>query len=123
VIKTAGVNVAAAEVEAVLQQHPAVKVAHVVGVPHPTRGENVAAAIVVHAAPRQGAGVGVRGSSRGDDEERAAELAAHCGERLATYKVPRHFLFITEDELPILGSGKVDKKALRVMIEKAVTKP
>src|SRR5262249_50607739 len=46
VIKTAGVNVAAAEVEATLQQHPHVKVAHVIGVAHATRGENVAAFVV-----------------------------------------------------------------------------
>ena len=46
VIKTAGVNVAAAEVEAALMQHPGVKVAHVVPVPHPTRGENIGAFVV-----------------------------------------------------------------------------
>ena len=49
VIKTAGVNVAAAEVEEALARHPAVKAAHVVGVPHPMRGENVAAFVVLAA--------------------------------------------------------------------------
>jgi len=49
VIKTAGVNVAAAEVEEALARHPAVKSAHVVGVAHPTRGENVAAFVVLDA--------------------------------------------------------------------------
>jgi fatty-acyl-CoA synthase len=121
VIKTAGVNVAAAEVEAVLQQHPAVKVAHVVGIPHPTRGENVAAAVVLLAALRPGAGFGVRGS----EIERATsdELREFCAERLASYKVPRRFVFMTEEELPTLGSGKVDKKALRSMIEKIAPEP
>jgi fatty-acyl-CoA synthase len=96
VIKTAGVNVAAAEIEAALMQHPAVKVAHVVPIPHPTRGENVGAFVV-----------------RRDATCSVADLQAHCREALASYKVPRHFFFVEEGELPILGSGKVDRQALR----------
>ncbi len=98
VIKTAGVNVATAEVEAVLLQHPKVKVACVTAVPHPTRGENVAAFVVRH-----------------DETCTAAELITFCRDRLASYKVPRHIFFCTEDELPVLGSGKVDKQALRAL--------
>jgi acyl-CoA synthetase (AMP-forming)/AMP-acid ligase II len=117
IIKTAGVNVAAAEVEAVLQQHPAVKVAHVVGVPHPTRGENVAAVIILQAMLRPGSGSGVQGSgsSSTSDEgrEMGNDLRSYCSERLASYKVPRHFVFMKEAELPLLGSAKVDKQALR----------
>ncbi|MFQ5665777.1 MAG: class I adenylate-forming enzyme family protein [Candidatus Binatia bacterium] len=96
VIKTAGVNVAAAEVEAVLRQHPHVTVASVTGVPHATRGENVAALVV-----------------RRDDSCTEAELVAFCRQRLASYKVPRHIFFCREADLPVLGSGKVDKQALR----------
>ena len=96
VIKTAGVNVAAAEIEAALLQHPGVRMAHVVPVPHPTRGENVGAFVVP-----QGSGCS------------AADLQAHCREALASYKVPRHFFFVDEKELPTLGSGKVDRQALR----------
>jgi len=96
VIKTAGVNVAAAEVEATLLQHPGVKVAHVVPVPHATRGENVAAFIV-----------------RRDPACAAADLQAHCDLALASYKIPRHFFFVAEEELPTLGSGKVDRQRLR----------
>lgn len=96
VIKTAGVNVSAAEVEATLLRHPAVQVAHVVPVPHPTRGENVAAFVV-----------------RRDPRCTAAELQAHCATALASYKVPQHVFFVVEAELPILGSGKVDRQRLR----------
>jgi acyl-CoA synthetase (AMP-forming)/AMP-acid ligase II len=95
VIKTAGVNVAAAEVEAALLAHPAVGSAHVVGVPHPTRGENVAAFVVLTGAATPDA------------------LLAHCRTQLASYKVPRHLWLEREDALPIKGSGKVDKAALR----------
>lgn len=93
VIKTAGASVAAAEVEAVLLQHPAVKAAYAVGVPHPTRGENVAAFAVADAG--------------------AGELLEWCRSRLASYKVPRHLWLISESDLPTLGSGKVDKAGLR----------
>lgn len=96
VIKTAGVNVAAAEVEAVLLQHAGVKAAYVVGSPHPTRGENVVAFVV-----------------RGDGAYTADDLVAHCRARLASYKVPRRIRFCDEGELPLLGSGKVDKQTLR----------
>jgi fatty-acyl-CoA synthase len=98
VIKTAGVNVAAAEVEAVLLQHPAVKLAHVVPVPHPSRGENVAAFTV-----------------RREPACSAAEVQAHCRAALASYKVPRHVFFLAEAELPTLGSGKVDRQRLRAV--------
>ncbi len=97
VIKTAGVNVAAVEVEQALARHPAVKSAHVVGVPHPTRGENVAAFVVLH--PDATAG--------------AEELQAFCRESLASYKVPRQVFVIAEAELPLTASGRAEKGALR----------
>ena len=98
VIKTAGVNVAAAEVEATLQEHPAVKVACVVGVAHPARGENVAAFVALR-----------------DTQCSEAELIEYCRERLASYKVPRHIFLCSEADLPVLGSGKVNKQALRAL--------
>jgi len=95
VIKTAGTNVAAAEVEAVLLEHPAVGAAYVVGVPDPSRGENVAAFVVPTASID------------------AEALVEHCRERLASYKVPRHVWLRTDASLPKKGSGKADKAALR----------
>jgi acyl-CoA synthetase (AMP-forming)/AMP-acid ligase II len=96
VIKTAGVNVAAAEVEAVILTHPGIKVVHVVPVPHSTRGENVAAFVVCR-----------------DHSTTADDVTAHCAARLATYKIPRHVFLCDEADLPTLGSGKVDRQALR----------
>jgi fatty-acyl-CoA synthase len=96
VIKTAGVNVAAAEVETIMLAHPGVKVVHVVPVPHPTRGENIAAFVVCS-----------------DGAVSAADLQAHCQSQLASYKVPRHLFICDESDLPTLGSGKVDRQALR----------
>lgn len=97
VIKTAGVNVAAAEVEEALARHPTVKAAHVVGVPHPTRGENVAAFVV----PRAG------------EEPDPAALADFVRTSLASYKVPRHVFLIEEAAVPRTATGKIEKPALR----------
>jgi fatty-acyl-CoA synthase len=97
VIKTAGVNVAAAEVEEALGRHPAVKAAHVVGVPHPTRGENVAAFVV----PRPG------------ETADPAALTEFVRAALASYKVPRHVFVIDEAAVPRTATGKIEKPALR----------
>ena len=95
VIKSAGVNIAAAEIEAVLLAHPAVGAAHAVGVPDPLRGENVVAFVVLTAATT------------------VAALLAYCRQELASYKVPRFLWLRTDDELPHQGSGKVDRPRLR----------
>lgn len=95
VIKTAGANVAAAEVEATLLRHPAVGAAHVVPVPAGARGEDVAA-FVVAARPVE-----------------PSALVEHCRTELASFKVPRHVWLRREDELPLRSSGKVDKAVLR----------
>jgi acyl-CoA synthetase (AMP-forming)/AMP-acid ligase II len=100
VIKTAGANVAAAEVEAVLLEHPAVAAAHAVGVPHPSRGEEVAAFVVLKADVTESA------------------LVDHCRAALASYKVPRRVWVRAERDLPVKGSGKVDKAALRIEAER-----
>ena len=97
VIKTAGVNVAAVEVEDALARHPAVKAAHVVGVPHPTRGENVAAFVV----PQPGAS---------PDPDALAEFVRGS---LASYKVPRHVFVVDESAVPRTATGKIEKPALR----------
>jgi fatty-acyl-CoA synthase len=97
VIKTAGVNVAAVEVEETLARHPAVKTAHVVGVADPVRGENIAAFVILKAGERTD----------------AETLRTFCRDALATYKVPRHVFFISDADVPRTGTGKVEKPALR----------
>jgi O-succinylbenzoic acid--CoA ligase len=94
-IVTGGENVYPAEVEAVLLAHPAVAEAAVVGIPDVEWGQRVVAAVVL----RPGATV------------RAADLASWCRERLAGYKVPRAFRFVSE--LPRTESGKVQRWAVR----------
>ncbi len=91
-----GENVLPAEVEAVLESHPAVAEAGVAGRPDPTWGAVPVAGLVL----RPGA------VEPSDDE-----LRAWCRERLASYKVPAAFLRL--DELPRTASGKLRRGELR----------
>jgi long-chain acyl-CoA synthetase len=89
-----GYNVYPREVEEVLYEHPAVREAAVVGVPHPQLGEEVAAAVVL--AP--GASV----------EE--AEIVGFVKAQVAAYKYPRLVWFV--DELPKGATGKILKREI-----------
>ncbi len=90
-----GENVYPAEVEAALAEHAAVSLAAVVGQPHPLWGEVGCA--FVQAAPS---------ASAVPDEEMKRFLEA----RLAKFKVPKRFVWM--EELPKMGSGKIDKVGL-----------
>ncbi|HEX6493329.1 MAG TPA: class I adenylate-forming enzyme family protein [Candidatus Dormibacteraeota bacterium] len=102
VIVRGGNNVAAREVERVLETHPAVAEAAVLGIPDPDLGEEVAAALVLR--PRAPADV-------------VAELERLCAEQLAQYKRPR--LWHVLDSLPRTSSGKVRKGELRELLDGA----
>jgi fatty-acyl-CoA synthase len=90
-----GENVYPAEVEAVLQEHPAVVEAAVVGRPDERWGEVCVAFVVL----------------RGHATE--AQLIEHCRERLARFKVPKAVRFV--ESLPRSGMNKVLKEELRVL--------
>jgi O-succinylbenzoic acid--CoA ligase len=94
-IVSGGENVAPAEVEAVLESHPLVLEAAVLGRPDPQWGETVTAIVVA----RPGAAVGPE------------ELRAHCARALAPYKVPKRFSLATEP-LPRTRSGKLARREL-----------
>jgi O-succinylbenzoic acid--CoA ligase len=92
-IVSGGENVAPAEVEAVLAEHPAVSEAVVLGRPHPEWGEAVVARVVL----RPGA------------HASEAELRRHAAERLAGFKVPKEIAFTSA--LPRTRSGKILRRA------------
>jgi acyl-CoA synthetase (AMP-forming)/AMP-acid ligase II len=97
-ILTGGENVYPREVEEILYEHPAVVEAAVLGAPDPTWGEKVVAVVCA----REGQSVS------------GAELVAFCRERIASYKKPRHVVFVSA--LPRNASGKVLKRELRERI-------
>ena len=89
-----GYNVYPREVEEVLYEHPAVREAAVVGVPHPDLGEEVAAAVVL--APGAAAD--------------ADEIVDFVKRQVAAYKYPRLVWFV--DELPKGPTGKILKREI-----------
>ena len=94
-IISGGENVYAAEVEAVLVEHPAVAEAALIGRPDEQWGE---------------VGLMVMVLEKGQDVAEE-QLKAFCQERLARYKVPKQFVFV--DALPYSPYGKVMKKELQ----------
>jgi fatty-acyl-CoA synthase/long-chain acyl-CoA synthetase len=93
-LKVGGENVAAVEIESCLQEHPAVKLAQVVGIPH-ERLIEVAAAFIE-----------LQDGQQATEEE----LIAFCKGRIAGFKVPRHVRFVSE--WPI-SSTKIQKFRLQ----------
>ena len=96
IIKHKAFRVSASEVEAVLQDHPTVIGACVVGVPDVKVGERIKAIVVLKEGAR---GVG------------GAELLKWCRERLAPYKVPSYIEF--RDMLPKSKVGKLLRREIR----------
>jgi long-chain acyl-CoA synthetase len=90
-----GYNIYPRELEEVIMTHPAVSLAAVIGVPCDKFGEDVKAYIVL----RSGFAL---------TEE---EFIGWCKEQFAMYKYPRFVEF--RDELPVGGTGKILKRALR----------
>jgi acyl-CoA synthetase (AMP-forming)/AMP-acid ligase II len=99
-IKTFGNNVAPPEVEEVLRAIPGVRDAHVLGIPDETRGEIVAALVIV---------------DPGDPLDPGA-IKEQARPKLSNYKVPRHLVIATNDELPWLATGKPDRQAIRRLL-------
>jgi long-chain acyl-CoA synthetase len=92
VIIRGGYTVYPREVEEVLYEHPAVRQAAVIGVPHPELGEEIAAVVALRTPVD------------------ADSLRSFVKERVAAYKYPRHVSFV--DELPVTPTGKILKRAI-----------
>ena len=95
-IKTAGANVAPREVEIAIDEMPEVQSSYVVGLPHPDRGQEVAAAVVLNA---------------GHTLE-TTKLRERLKQDLSAYKVPAKIFYCAKDDIPFTDSGKVDKRRL-----------
>jgi len=99
--KSGGYNIYPREIEILLESHPQVEMAAVVGVPDPLYQEVGVAYII----PR---------SKLNQDSQEALtdeELKWFCKDKLANYKVPKQFEI--SNELPMLPVGKIDKVTLK----------
>jgi acyl-CoA synthetase (AMP-forming)/AMP-acid ligase II len=94
IIRRAGENIAALEVEAALAGHPSVQQVAVIAAPDPVRDEEVLACVV----------------SSDKSKENAISIQDWCLERLAYFKAPGIVAFI--DELPVTSTNKVQKVKL-----------
>ena len=90
-----GYNVYPREIEEVIYEHPAVREAAVIGIPHPELGEEVGAAIAL----------------KPGTTATEAEIRDHVKSNVAAYKYPRHVWFM--DELPKGATGKILKREIK----------
>ena len=98
-IKTAGANVAPAEVERAIAKVTGGTVAHVLGLPDLQRGQLVAAVVVLD----------------DDTEFNEAAVREQLKAELSAYKIPKRFAAVPRSEIPVLSSGKVDLAAVQKM--------
>jgi len=94
-VLSGGENIATAEIERVIYQHPAVLECAVIPVPDETWGEVAKVMVVL----------------RPDRQASEAEILAHCRPHLAGFKIPKSVEFLPE--LPKGGTGKILKRVLR----------
>jgi acyl-CoA synthetase (AMP-forming)/AMP-acid ligase II len=94
IIIRGGENIAPHEVDEILLRHPAVAAAVTFGCAHPTLGEEVAAAVVLH------------------EPHGATELALikHCRELLAEFKCPKKIYLVKS--IPTTATGKIRRRAV-----------
>jgi len=100
-IKTAGANVAPAEVERAIAKVTGGLVAHVIGIADPVRGQVVAAVLAVE----DGA----------EFDENL--LRARLKDELSAYKIPRRFVAVPSSDIPVMSSGKLDIPRLTRMFD------
>ena len=96
IIIRGGENISCQEVEAAIYSHPAVSECSVFGVPSERLGEVPAAVVYCE-------------DEKGFDAE---DLRTFLDGRIASYKIPEH-IWVHDEPLPKLGTGKIDKKTLR----------
>ncbi|MGD0229108.1 MAG: AMP-binding protein [Syntrophorhabdales bacterium] len=96
-IISGGENIFPSEVENVVGGHPKVKDVAVIGVPHDKWGEQVMAVVVLHEG----------------QTATPAEISDYCRGKIAGYKVPKNIVFITDEEMPRSGPGKILHRVLR----------
>ncbi|MBR0841059.1 ATP-dependent acyl-CoA ligase [Bradyrhizobium liaoningense] len=102
VIRRSGENIAAVEVESVLNRHPAIRQAAVAATPDSVRGDEVAAVII---AERSGA-----------DRAMAEDIVRWSLEQMAYYKAPGWICFV--DSLPLTATEKIQRGGLKDHVAK-----
>ncbi len=101
VIRRSGENIAAVEVESILNRHPEIRISAAAAHPDDVRGDEVAAFLILEA---------------GDgDHAKAAEIAHWALDQMAYYKVPGWIAFV--EELPLTATQKILRGKLKSLLE------
>ena len=100
-IKSGGINIAPAEIESVLREHPAVESAFIIGLPDERLDEAIGAVII----------------TRPGHELSVKTLHLHCRQVLATYKIPHQFRFVEANQLPVTSTEKLQRNRLHELFE------
>jgi 2-aminobenzoate-CoA ligase len=103
IIKSSGYRIGADEIETALKAHPAVDDAGVVGVPHPVRGEDVVAFVILKEGYEE-------------SEKTKNDIYNYLRNTIATYKLPREIFFVKS--LPRHTTGKLLRRELREIAKK-----
>uniref|UniRef100_A0A7J2TIH9 Acyl-CoA synthetase n=1 Tax=Archaeoglobus fulgidus TaxID=2234 RepID=A0A7J2TIH9_ARCFL len=106
IIKSSGYRIGADEIEVALMGHPAVDDAGVVGVPHPIRGEDVVAFVVLKKGYEA-------------NEKTKKEIYEYLQANIAKYKLPREIFFV--ESLPRHLTGKLLRRELKEIAKKMYT--
>lgn len=111
VIRRSGENIAAVEVENIMQQHPLVRSIAVAAVPDAIRGDEVMALVVPH-----------NPIETQEQREQAAQEMVQWGlTQLAYFKVPGYVLFV--DALPLTSTNKIQRGELKTVALAALENP
>ena len=102
VIRRSGENIAAVEVESVLNRHPAIRQAAVAATPDQVRGDEVAAVIIAE--------------QTGADRALAEDIVRWSLEQMAYYKAPGWICFV--DRLPLTATEKIQRGGLKDLVAK-----
>ncbi|MFW9929261.1 MAG: class I adenylate-forming enzyme family protein [Candidatus Thorarchaeota archaeon] len=104
-LKVSGANVAPLEVEACLNEMPEIETSAVVGIPKPDGDTLLVAAVTLRGTLQIG-------------EESVIDRLSNL---LSSFKVPKHIFFLTANDLPVTGSGKIKKADLVTLLAKKLS--
>lgn len=107
ILKISGTNVSPVEVESAMRELPGVKGVCLVGLSLTSEGDTLVAAVIPEAQA----------------DLSADELRNTLKQRLSSYKVPKHFVFLKEEELPMTASSKIYKPALKKLLAERIAGP
>ena len=102
-IKSGGINISPADIESCLRKMEAVSEAYAFPLPGGSRGQLVGAALVL-----------------ADESVSKDSIAQYCRDEFSTHKRPSSLLLIKKENLPMTGSGKVQKVKLAEMLTKSI---